>query len=111
MSKTQELKEKIKEFSQQLNVYDVSSGAIDDGNSMLIALIKESRGFVDSVTQNADDIRKEAVEDYIGWLLVYEFNRCLADGYYDMEYHEREYKANVAAYFKQRESELVRPKE
>lgn len=43
LNQERELKE---EFKQKLNVYDISSGGIDDDNEMLIALIKDCREFL-----------------------------------------------------------------
>lgn len=53
--------EKIQLFREKLNVYTISSGAIDDDNSMLINLIEDSKEFVDSLEQ----VVKETKEDMI----------------------------------------------
>jgi hypothetical protein len=45
-------KKEIQEFKEKLNQYDISSGSIDDDNTMLINLIKDARDFITIVEES-----------------------------------------------------------
>jgi hypothetical protein len=46
-----EVEFQAKQFNEKVNIYDMSSGAIDDDNKMLMGLIKDSRIFIKTITQ------------------------------------------------------------
>ena len=46
----QKIRERVEDFNGTLNSYDVSSDAIDDDNTMLKGLIKDTRNFLQTLS-------------------------------------------------------------